>query len=527
MPNGLPTEAGPSSPAPPFLGTTQPGTSPRPAPAEGGGVRDQRGGQPTSSPDVREEAQFQNQQAASHEEALERARSLPVYGGQPQPLEEGRYGAIPQPGQLLGEAAYSPRWQTTPLITDGRETFAEVAATMSQIDAEDPILVMDLLRSGWAMMAMPEMIAFTRSQMGIDNGETLAMLETLIPDLPEYQQENIDQALADTPLVAQFFEETKHLWRSDEREYMMTVLASIPADGGHGYKPRETVVALARAWLYGNEGTGGGMFSFGGVEDALLSQMNNRLSQMDDPAMRQKFMGEWYQWARRQQQEYYGRAAGAGAVGAWLQTPANTISRGLNWLAYGMFGDPEEWQWRSGLSFGQNVATSMGYDPGDRWSWMLTSGTIDGFNQIFLDPLNLVAGWGLGRKLANSIALLPRLANIPRWQRVIQAAIPVLNRGGRRGAGRSRRGRWGHRRHGGRRSGRRFGHGRRLGGCVGGGIDRDGLAARRREQAASDQQGHPGRTHDGQPTNSGSKSARVSWLFTDNALGPSGIGTVS
>ena len=420
-------EVGPSSPAPPITSTG--GSSPRPAPSLGGGVRNQRGGQPTGSPDEREEAQFQQGQITAHEEAVERARNLPAYQGTPRPMPDEQREALPQPGELLGELAYSPVWQTAPLVADGNETFNEIVNTINWVQAEEPVLVMDLLRSGWAMMATPEMIAHTRSVLGLDNGEAIAMLESLIPNLPEYEQENIDAALAETPLVAEFFEETKHLWTADERLFMMTVLASLPASSDYGYHPRDTVVSSAMQWLRGTEGTAGSLWNFGGVGEALQQQAEygNRIQHLSQPEVRQSFFIQFYQWARQQQQEHYGRQSGVGAVGAALATPANTVSRGLNWLFYGL-GDPEEWQWREGLSFGQNIAISQGYDPGDGWGYTMTSGAIDAFNQFFLDPLNLVAGWGLGAKLAKTIALTPRLASMSRWARVLGAITPITNR---------------------------------------------------------------------------------------------------
>jgi len=376
----------------------QPETLPRvAAPILQAGVMGQRPGTPLQS-----EVQPRQEFLAEHERLQEAAIDLPVYSGPPRPLSQAAIMQMPTPRQLLGEG-YSPVWYTAPLPSNGEQTFREIALTMQQIDAENPVLVGDLIRSGWAMLAMPEMVAYTRSQIGMDNGEAIAMMQALIPDLPDYAQEHVEQALSDSPLVAEFFTETRHMWHSDERQLMMTLLATIPATDDFGFHRRDAVLSLAHQYL--NDG------------DHDLS----------DPNQRAQFFTMFYQWTRQQQQEWVGNMGGFANFGAMMSVPHFMVARGINWIG-GHLVDPDEWQWRQGLSIGQNIATSLGLEPGDGFAWTLASGAIDGFNNIYLDPLNLLAGWGIGAKMSRTIALTPKLAAIPRALRAAGALLPIFGR---------------------------------------------------------------------------------------------------
>lgn len=403
----------------------QPQQQPQQQPGSGGAISNLIGsalqGAAGMVPQIAQEA---GRIAEEHEAMQQAALTSPVYQGPVQPWSEQDLAALPSPYEIVGNAAYAPTWTTAPLVPRDESTFQDIALTMQQIDSENPLLVLDILRFGWGLMAAPEMIANSRAQLGLDNGEAIAMMESLIPDLPDYAQESVDQALQDSPLVADFFTETRHFWRTEEREFMMAVLASLPADGGFGYRPRDVVVALARQWLAGSANS-----EIGGLwqgTDMTVTQGTER--DMSDPNVRSQFLSRFYQWARQQQQEWLGRQSGLGKFGAQLARPANFIARSLNDIIYSNVTDPADWAWREPLSLGQNIATSFGIDPGDGWAWHLTSGAIDGFSQVVLDPINLLAGWGVGAKMSKTFAAIGDFANLPRWQRVLRASLPFVGK---------------------------------------------------------------------------------------------------
>jgi len=133
-----------------------------------------------------------------------------VYSGPPRPLSK-RPSCRCYPRQLLERAIPSLVHRSLP--SNGEQTFREIALTMQQIDAENPVLVGDLIRSGWPC-SHAEMVAYTRSQIGMDNGEAIAMMQALIPDLPDYARSMSSRRSPTRRWSPEFFTETRHMWHS-------------------------------------------------------------------------------------------------------------------------------------------------------------------------------------------------------------------------------------------------------------------------------------------------------------------------
>ena len=69
-------------------------------------------------------------------------------------------------------------------------------------------------------------------------------------------------------------------------------------------------------------------------------------------------------------------------------------------------GDPNEYMWRQGLTFGQSLATGLGINPGDKYIWDVFTGAADAIVDIGLDPITFVAGLAGGMR---------NVQNIPRY----------------------------------------------------------------------------------------------------------------
>jgi len=66
----------------------------------------------------------------------------------------------------------------------------------------------------------------------------------------------------------------------------------------------------------------------------------------------------FYQWTRQQQQEWVGNMGGFANFGAMMSVPHFMVA--VHQLDWGPSRRPRRWQWRQGLSIGQNIATSLG-----------------------------------------------------------------------------------------------------------------------------------------------------------------------
>ena len=214
-----------------------------------------------------------------------------------------------------------------------------------------------------------------------------------------------------TQLAASFFKVHESTFSTEEREYLLNLLAAVPNGqeileekgirrrGGNALwgdfvsglavlrdapeairplinDPRHQIIAEAHQWLTGNK--------------------------IDTMQERESFFVWITQKAQGQISDVGSNSGGFFAVAQQTVgfVPDVFLNEANDWLA--RTADPEGYSTRQHLSLGMNVALGLGIDPSED-HYNTVAGYADAFGQIYLDPQNLVFGLGAGIKAASSV----------------------------------------------------------------------------------------------------------------------------
>jgi hypothetical protein len=144
---------------------------------------------------------------------------------------------------------------------------------------------------------------------------------------------------------------------------------------------------------------------------------------MSAPGAMENFIVWQYQQAYGKQQEIRQEGSLIGFMGEIVSQPVRATSHAFAKTWANVASPQDAWS-NQFLSPGQNVAISMGQDPGTS-GYDTASGTIDGVFNIVGDPISWAANVAMGAKLIKGQALL---ANVSRGQLLRKAIVPFAGK---------------------------------------------------------------------------------------------------
>jgi hypothetical protein len=271
------------------------------------------------------------------------------------------------------------------------KAFDEAAEFMSVLEKDHPILSGAITNNPQMLHLLPEISMLLGGPSGLGIDVAGGLLEAM-PDAVNYR--SYAETMFQTPVQQMFWNDVANQFDSDAKDVVSYLFSGLEERGAN------RVASLAFAWL-----------------------RNNPLETQEDQG---NLLLRLWNWAETEQQTELHDAGIFGRLD-WLQERAEDlveipVSGLIGWL-----GSPEEAIRRSGLTLGQQGAYQMGLDPDDdAWSW--TSGALDALGEIVIDPINLVAGIGVGLKATKHIPL--SLGALQRGRSIFAArsAIPIFGR---------------------------------------------------------------------------------------------------
>ena len=315
----------------------------------------------------------------------------------PRPTPEGisaLLGGLGADADFFSKAARVGQvWKAAPLPADDKD-LGSILSAYAELDL-DPALAHQIAQRGWLLLASPEVAMGVRAQYGIGPTPTSEVLKSAFAPLDIDDYVSVENDLNQSALVAQWLQLHTNDFKKEEKDIMYFALSMIPQGR------RERVVALAEQFL-----------------------RNEPLKSEED---RLEFIARFYNWSRDQQQEFLGDQSVVGQIGRHISAPLRATSEILGDAIFGAISSPEEYKWRDPLSFGQNLAISMGTDPSQEW-WHVQSGAIDFLMNFVADPINLAAGLGIGSKLAKGRPMPAKLATRGKFRNATRLVMPFFGK---------------------------------------------------------------------------------------------------
>lgn len=342
-------------------------------------------------------------------------------------LENFRQTGIPIDDQLRNQAlarSHDEQFLTNPLasrpipyVSDG-SVESDIVTGLTEIEFFDKLTLQNLLTSAHALMYSPEVINAYNDHVEY-MGTPAGVLDALHSNISEegMPAEDVLQDVEQNDVVAQLFHEFGNLFTQEERDFYIMLLASMPK-----LAQESTGAAIGRLAAR--------LIGFGSDRQNNRSQIaglmiewlrNNDISTDEG---RKEFQFFAFEAAQKKVLEAEAEAGILGQTGEAIIAPFRTISSQVsNVAAY--IASPADFAHRQHVSFGQNMALSMGYDPAED-QFETVSGSWDlVLNLSPADPINLVAGASAGIRAAK---LIPRATNISRGRQIWQGLIPFAGR---------------------------------------------------------------------------------------------------